>query len=369
MENKALSLYVHIPFCVSKCAYCAFYSEPCSKVGKTAIHAYAMRISEQIRQVVSSMDMPFYTAFIGGGNPGCLDVQDLNLICSAICEKGRPEEFTAEMNPESLTERHFALFGKYLTRLSMGVQSLDPRALKYLGRNSDLKSTLRGIALSQRLRRETGSDLSYDMITCLPDFHRPVQDMENLFDACQDVPGHLSVYALTPEEGTPFYKRMKENELPDSDGQADILWDIWKYLEKTGFEHYEVSNFAKPGKRSLHNSVYWEYRPYIGLGPSAHSRIFRDGKVTAAEVRGNWENEETVAVELSREEALEEFVLMGLRHKAGLDLKRLKSDFGLTLGELTDRIPDGFSVQNDRLVPDDKGLMTADAAALAVLDH
>ena len=375
MENKffdfekPLSLYVHIPFCLSKCDYCAFYSVPCAKVGKTAIHAYAVRISEQIEQTVSAMQVPFYTAFIGGGNPGCLDVQDLVLICSAICKKGRPQEFTVEMNPESLSDRHFLLFEKYLTRLSMGVQTLDDAALRYLGRNSDLKTTLRGISLSQKLRRETGCDLSYDMITCLPSFHNPVGDIENLFDACQDLPGHLSVYSLTLEEGTPFYERMKDNELPTSDCQADILFGVWKYLENKGFEHYEVSNFALPGRRSLHNSVYWDYGQYMGLGVAAHSRAFKNGKVTAIEVRGDCEHEKTVVTPLDRTQALEEFVLMGLRHKTGLDLKRLQSDFNLTLECLTDRIPDGFYVENGHLVPSEKGFMTADAAALAILSH
>ncbi len=369
--KKPLSLYIHIPVCNAKCDYCAFYSVPKSKIEKSAIQAYTDGICQQIEDLTKQMDMPFYTAFIGGGNPGCLTVDQLEQICKSVCKNGRPVEFTTEINPESLTEEHERLFEKYLNRISMGVQSLDENALSYMGRNVTLKQTLRGIDLACKTKKNTGCSLSFDMITCLPDFHNPVEDLQNLLNQCKEVqPDHLSVYALTPEEGTPFYKRLEEKktqDLPNSDEQAEILTKIWAFLKDKGYEHYEVSNFAKKGKESLHNSVYWNYGQYVGLGPGAHSRAFKNGTVTAYEVHGNIASQSVESTVLTKEQALEEFVLMGLRHKQGLDLNRLENEFGYNMKLLKDRILDGYSIKNGRLVPDDNGLLISDAAALEIL--
>lgn len=359
--SKALSLYIHIPFCTSKCSYCAFYSKGGTSCEQR--HSYVMNLLPQIEALSSRMPGPFYTAFIGGGNPGCLDPEDLLLICRAVCQKGRPAEFTTEMNPESLSEAHIPCF-EYLNRLSMGVQSLDEKALTFLGRNSDLESTLRGIEMSRRLRAQTGCRLSYDMISCLPSFHDPLSDLSQLL-ALSPV-NHLSVYALTVEEGTPLSRRDDRRILPDSDRQAEILYSIWDFLASEGFEHYEVSNFAKDGELSLHNSVYWDYGQYAGLGESAHSRAFRDGKATAFEFR----NGQFIREDLNALQAGEEMVIMGLRHRKGLDLDRLESQWGLEYrGTL--RVP-GFTLVNSgarRLVPDERGLMNADAAALDFLSR
>lgn len=369
--KKPLSLYVHIPVCNAKCDYCAFYSVPKTKIEKPAIQAYVDHICEQIEDLTNRMDRPFYTAFIGGGNPGCLTVDQLEQICKEVCKNGRPTEFTTEINPESLTEEHERLFEKYLNRISMGVQSLDENALSYMGRNVTLTQTLRGIDLACKTKKNTGCSLSFDMITCLPAFHNPVEDLKNLLTQCKEVqPDHLSVYALTPEVSTPFYKRLEEKrtqELPDSDEQAEILTKIWTFLKDKDYIHYEVSNFAKKGKESLHNSVYWNYGQYVGLGPGAHSRAFKDGVVTAYEVHGNIASQSIESTVLTKEQALEEFVLMGLRHKQGLDLNRLENEFGYDMKLLKDRILDGYSIKNGRLVPSDKGLLISDAAALEIL--
>lgn len=356
-----LSLYIHIPFCTSKCSYCAFYSK--SGTSCEQRHSYVLNLLTQIENLVRRMSGPFYTAFIGGGNPGCLTPEDLLLICKAVCAKGRPAEFTTEMNPESLSEDHFQCF-EYLNRLSMGVQSLDEKALSFLGRNSGLESTVRGIEMSRKLSAATGCRLSYDMITCLPPFHDPVGDVSHLLSSFPV--NHLSVYALTLEEGTPLSRRADRKSLPDSDRQADILYSIWDFLASKGFEHYEVSNFAREGELSLHNSVYWDYGQYAGLGESAHSRAFGNGKATAFEIREG----RCVREDLTSGQAAEEMVIMGLRHKKGLDLDLLESRWGLEYrGNL--RVP-GFAVVNEgtrRLVPDERGLMNADAAALDFLSR
>lgn len=357
--SSPLSLYIHIPFCTSKCSYCAFYSR--GGVSCEQKHKYVLNLVSQVNELVSGMDGPFYTAFIGGGNPGCLTPEDLHLICRAVCAKGRPVEFTTEMNPESLTERHLDCF-EYLNRLSMGVQSLDEKALSFLGRNSDLESTLKGIELSKHFMEKTGCRLSYDMITCLPGFHDPVGDLSALLSLSPV--NHLSVYALTVEESTPLSRNPLIDKLPNTDEQADILYRIWEFMGSNGFEHYEVSNFAREGEESLHNTVYWDYGQYAGLGESAHSRAFGNGKAVAFEVR----NRQFVREDLSCEQAAEEMVIMGLRHKKGLDLDRLEKQWGFVYPR--DIVLKGFRFVDEgcrRLVPDDEGLMNADAAALQLL--
>ena len=360
--TSPLSLYIHIPFCTSKCSYCAFYSR--GGVSCEEKHAYVLNLVSRIDRLVSLMSGPFHTAFIGGGNPGCLTPEDLLLVCKSVCRKGRPAEFTTEMNPESLSESHMECF-EYLNRLSMGVQSLDEKALSFLGRNSDLQSTLKGIELSKVFHEKTACRLSYDMITCLPAFHEPVADLSRLLSLSPV--NHLSIYALTVEEGTVLSRSSLVKKLPNSDGQADILYKIWEFMRSEGFEHYEVSNFARSGEVSLHNTVYWDYGQYAGLGESAHSRAFKNGRATAFEVR----NGVFLCEELTCEQAAEEMVIMGLRHKKGLDLDRLERNWGLSVAP--EALPLGFenNVINGcrRLVPDDYGLMNADAAALQLLSR
>ncbi|MCQ2398555.1 MAG: hypothetical protein MJ052_04550, partial [Sphaerochaetaceae bacterium] len=200
----------------------------------------------------------------------------------------------------------------------------------------------------------------YDMITCTGRQRDALSDIKNLVENFPS--NHLSVYALTLEKGTELYRR--GIRLPDDDLQAEILSAIWEYLEKSGFEHYEVSNFAKPGFRSLHNSVYWNYRQYIGIGPASASTCFKNGKVTRIEcppdVKAYVASQTYRLTELTSREALEECVIMGLRHSEGLDLDRLRDDFGFEIPF----VPDGYTVSENHLIPSDTGFMTADSAAM-----
>ena len=369
--SKGLSLYIHVPFCISKCAYCAFYSRPgCSY---ELMDAYVRRLLREIGLVNEYMEgKPFETAFIGGGNPGCLGFGRLSEIAEAVCTNGRPAEFSVEMNPESLEESFFPLFNKYLTRLSMGVQSLDETALSFLGRNADLKSTKRGLELSQKLGKETGCNLNYDLITCLGPWHDELEDVKKLVGNYPS--DHLSVYALTLEEGTPLYKRRPH--LPSEDEQYEILNRVWNYLASQSYEHYEVSNFARDGKRCVHNCRYWAYKQYLGLGPAAASTAFsEDGSVHRFSFNSDVESyvcgEPLTGFgkeDLDSREAVEELVLMGLRYKGGLDIKRLEMMARKPVDPSVFSGIRGFKVIKNHLVPDDEGLMTADAAAASILD-
>ncbi|MBO4410120.1 MAG: coproporphyrinogen III oxidase family protein [Spirochaetales bacterium] len=374
--SSDLSLYIHVPFCISKCAYCGFYSEP--GCDASLIDSFTDKIVREISAVNEKRGhRPYDTAFIGGGNPGCLGPENLGRIAQAVCEIGRPAEFSTEMNPESLDRRFFPLFGKYFTRLSMGVQSLDQKALSFLGRNADLEQTRRGLALSQDLRKETGCVLNYDLITCLGPWHDALSDAREIVQGY--APEHMSVYALTLEEGTPLYRR--NPDLPDSDEQYTILREVGSYLAANGYGHYEVSNYAKEGYRCVHNSRYWAYRQYMGLGPGAASTAFSaDGKVTRINFRPSVRTWLEAGLfggcdiePLTETEACEELVFMGLRHKAGLDLNRLEGMARRDIDRERIRNLKGFREEGGFLVPDEDGLMTADAAALeligALSDH
>lgn len=362
--SKRTSLYIHIPFCRSKCSYCAFYS--CPGIDEKTKDEFTEKIVKEIDALTTKMSRPFYTAFIGGGNPGCLLPEQLEKICKAVCKNGRPLEFTTEMNPECLSKGHFPLFENFFTRLSMGIQSLDNKALEFLGRNTSLEQTINGLNLSLELKQLFHTSISYDLITCLGKWHNHLEDVRKICSVYN--PDHLSIYALTLEEGTPLFA--KKPNLPNSDEQYDILNSIWLYTSTLGYNHYEVSNFAKPGKESLHNSVYWDYEQYVGLGPGAASTAFKEFTATrldfeknikqyiSSDLFANFRSET-----LSKEEELEEFVMMGLRHKKGLDLQRLKYGYGKQIFN----VPEGFQVLNNRLCPSDSGLMVADAAALNVL--
>lgn len=364
--TKDLSLYIHVPFCFSRCGYCAFYSE--AGCPSDLIDAFTDKLIEEINIVNEFMGHQSYkTAFIGGGNPGCLGASRLERIAKAVCVNGRPSEFSTEMNPESLDCSFFPLFRKYFTRLSMGVQSLNQKALAFLGRNAASDSVRCALELSQRIHEETGCTLSYDLITCLGSWHDDLADVKALV---KDYPSeHLSVYALTLEEGTALFR--KNPTLPDSDAQYDILKHIWYYLSSEGYEHYEVSNFAKEGYRCVHNCRYWAYRQYLGLGPGAASTAFSaDGKVSRfnfmKNVRSYAETPFFSGYEterLSDFEAFEEMALMGLRYAGGLDLKRAGKFIGrgIDLKKMTGIR--GFHAEGENLVPDEEGLMTADAVA------
>ena len=370
--SKPLSLYIHIPFCLSKCSYCAFYS--IAKHDSDIRDKYVQRLLLEIETVNDLMKgQCFETAFIGGGNPGCLGSYNLEKIAKAVCKNGRPREFSVEMNPESLDYEYFPLFETYFTRLSMGIQSLNSDALAFLERNASLEDTIKGLNISQELKAKTGCNLSYDLITCLGPWHDEKADLEALLKGYPS--DHISVYALTLEEGTELFN--KGTIIPDSEKQYEILSNIWQILNKNGFEHYEVSNFAKEGKRCIHNCKYWSYKQYMGLGAGAASTAFDSlGKVRRFNykasvcdyIAGNcftgWDCEE-----LSSKEAAEELIFMGLRHKEGLNLERFKMLTGKTFDMAFLNRVEGFVVKDGFLVPTEQGLMLSDAAAESIIDY
>ncbi len=336
-------LYIHIPFCRSKCNYCDFYSvRPDDGVAESYIQA-VLKAAEPYQN--EKID----TVYFGGGNPLLLGAQNLCKLYNGLCgifalEKDR--EITLEANPEDITaEAAKALFDGGFNRISVGVQSLDDEVLKKLGRRHNAKQA---IAAVETAFKAGFRHISADLMLSLPDA-TPEKDRETARTLSNLPLDHVSAYMLKVEEGTPFYG-MNLN-LPDEDFTADSYLVVCKTLEANGFAQYEISNFAKPGGKSRHNLKYWTLEPYIGLGPAAHS--FYDGKRfyyprDLAEFLKN--PQQTVAD--GEGGSAEEKIAMALRLSQGIateELKQLIGKKGIKNLEkpLQDWVKNGLAVEKD----------------------
>lgn len=325
--SKEQSLYIHIPFCTTCCSYCAFYSEP-KEQWVDYQQAYLDRLLKEIVAVENDVSS-FDTIFIGGGNPGSLTADQLSALLSAAQRTRKSREVTIEMNPETFSEAFFPLFEqKLVTRLSIGIQSMDDSILTRLQRGATVQTNLNAIALAQRARERYGIDLSFDLMVALPGQSTAMarSDILQLLDLC-DVE-HLSLYCLTVEEGTVLARQVSESELSvmDEDQQMEMLFALWDTLHKHGFSHYEVSNFAKNDRRCNHNMHYWKLGNSIGLGSSAASTLMvNDSFYHMSQIQGLSEYAKNPLFSgyeketLTEQQRLEEYVMMALRTDRGID--------------------------------------------------
>lgn len=321
LRSRDVSLYIHVPYCFRKCDYCAFYS---SEDHRT-MDAYMDVLLRQIHAVTEDVGKPFHTIFIGGGNPGILGTDRLLEIATAATVKGRPLEFTCELNPESVsadTER----LTSFVDRISIGVQSFSDGVLKTLGRNAGSSSSIRALGILSDLKKRKGIRVNGDLITSVPGHtaDETLADIEKLHGFGAD---HISLYSLSLEEGTPLAGRTRPM---DEESDRECLVRSWELLKKLGYEHYEVSNFALPSCRSLHNSVYWHLGQYIGLGPTAESSLGWDKCISLRQkesVEEYIENPSFDAYALSQEELGEEYLLTNLRTKDGINRKEYEMRF------------------------------------------
>ncbi len=331
------ALYVHVPFCRSKCRYCDFFSiaeadkETMAEVVRAEI-AGIDRFADALR--VESIE----TVYIGGGTPSLLPIDLLDKLLARIGGVFRPVEWTVEANPESLSPEFLAACARSgVTRLSLGVQTFDDRLLRLLGRAGTAAHTRRALDL---LAASWTGDLSLDLISCLPT-QTVAGALRDLEEAVDEAPGHLSVYDLTLEEGTPLFAAMRSGEYAPA--TAGLEADLWResraFLAASGFGHYEVSNFARPGKECLHNLRYWRLEPYIGVGPGAASTLpGADGGALRLETTRDLkeycaaEPLSSISYErLSAGTVLLEQLMMGLRLENGIERARIVRRFGMTL--------------------------------------
>jgi len=248
------SIYLHIPFCASKCPYCDFYS----LCDFSRQEAYITRCIE----ILQSQDTKWRTAYIGGGTPSVLAPELLARLLAAIdCE----DEFTIECNPTSVTPEFCrAIAEGGVNRVSLGVQSVIPSERKALGRSGGLEEITQALAL---LSAEGMENLSLDVMLGLPG--QSIESLAETLSFCAKYAKHISAYLLKIEPGTPFAANPPQN-LPDEDAQADLYLYACEWLEGHGFAQYEISNFAQPGYESQHNLNYWHCGEYFAVGPAAH---------------------------------------------------------------------------------------------------
>lgn len=358
-------LYVHVPFCATKCPYCAFSSTPGVATAGTWRDAL-LREAEVRAPAFRDVD----TLYLGGGTPTVLPDPVLVSAVRGLRAAFRiapGAECTVEANPGDLDVRRAALLrAEGFDRLSLGVQALDDASLAFLGRRHDAATAI-GAA---RAAREAGFEsLGLDLIFGLPG--QGVGDWLQTLDLAAALgPDHLSCYQLSVEPGTPLERAVLAGtvgELPEDARAADLFLAGSEHLAALGFQHYEVSNFARPGRRARHNGKYWRRIPYVGLGPSAHSFDGRrrwwnlpDVARWAGQVarRGHGEAGSEV---LTAEQARLEEVSLGLRTLEGCAKAALAPGRERVLARL---VADGKVREvGDRVVPTIAGLLVADALA------
>jgi oxygen-independent coproporphyrinogen-3 oxidase len=360
-------LYVHIPFCKSKCTYCAFYSEP------VGIHNTG-RLMKALHKELSQCDTrSVRTVYIGGGSPSCLPASQLyDLVKTVVYQCPDVEEFTVECNPGQVNPamlRHLHDLG--VSRLSMGAQSFDPEELKCLGRGHNAQT----VSTAVHQARQAGFDnLSLDLIFAICGA-TPGTWQASLDQAIALNPDHISTYALTLEPNTSLMNAVAQGRLNAMDESADraMYEQAISTLTRAGYEHYEISNFAKPGHACQHNLGTWQNRPYLGIGPSAASYMndHRTQNVSDIETYVDaLESDQSPVKEsvfISPEDRICETAVLNLRTRHGIDVQRFIQDTGqdphrLFAGPIQKHREQGLlTIEQDRLCLTARALPIADS--------
>ena len=334
-------VYVHWPFCLSKCPYCDFNSHV-RHGGVDEVRFLRAYETDIAATAARAPDRTVSTIFFGGGTPSLMQPSSVQRILDCIAEHWgvAPDvEVTLEANPTSVEARRFRGFRTAgVNRVSLGVQSLDDAALKELGRLHSAQEALDAVAIA----RAIFDRYSFDLIYARPQQSRDAWATE-LKRAIAQAAEHLSLYQLTIEPDTPFFGLHKAGKLrvPDEDLARD-LYDLTQAIcADAGLPAYEVSNHARPGAECRHNLVYWRGHDYAGVGPGAHGRLTIDGRRVATETEKRPEawlmrvetngTGVTVSEKLTAGETADEYLLMGLRLAEGIDLDRYNALSGRTL--------------------------------------
>ena len=339
MEKKVLELYVHIPFCVRKCAYCDFLSWNADAAWR---QEYVETLVCEIQQAKESYkEYRVTTIFLGGGTPSILSAEQIERIFRALRENFRIEEdaeITIEANPGTVTAEKAETWKRVgINRVSIGLQSAENRELKMLGRIHTYEEFLD----TYRLLREKGfCNLNVDLISAIPG--QSVKSWERTLRKVADLsPEHISAYSLIIEEGTPFYDMYQKGIIKETEENLDrdMYYLVNAMLKENGYHRYEISNFAKKGFECEHNKVYWRTQEYKGFGLGAHS--YMDGR----RFHNTYDFKEYIEEKvkpldmelLSDEEKEEEFMFMGLRMTEGISKRdfreRFKTDIYNVYGE------------------------------------
>lgn len=360
MNKKKLEIYVHIPFCAKKCAYCNFLSFP----GNMRMRReYTDKLLEEIR-IQSSFVREYQvdTIFLGGGTPSVLDVTDITAIMGTLKEHydiAPDAEITIEVNPGTVKMEGLVAYREAgINRVSMGLQSADDTELRYLGRIHTYDEFLKSF---QRVRMAGFTNVNVDLISAIPG-QTPESWRNTLKKTAMLKPEHISAYSLIVEEGTPFYDRygghvemesyemspeerrrlMALPDLPDEDTEREMYYMTRNCLAEQGYERYEISNYARPGFECRHNVGYWTGTGYLGLGLGASSYLegcrFHNTSDFQSYVSAHLDDEAEFCQalrqdmeQLSVKSKMEEFMFLGLRLTRGVSVEGFITRFGQSI--------------------------------------
>lgn len=352
-EKRSLGIYLHIPFCVRKCNYCDFLSAPADLAVR---RKYVECLKEEIRQFVCDFEAyEVDSIFFGGGTPSILEGEEIAGIMEVLKErfawsdKGKAAdtsllEVTIECNPGTLTPEKLETYRKCgINRLSIGLQSARNEELKLLGRIH----TWEAFEENYRSARQAGfTNINVDLMSSLPG-QTPGSWEDTLKKVLALQPNHISAYSLIIEEGTPFFELYGEEEearskgerpehLPAEEEEREMYYATDRILREAGMQRYEISNYAYPGKESVHNRRYWKRQEYAGFGLGASSQMgrcrYKNTDCLEDYLQGNYERQDVL--ELTKDEEMEETMYLGLRMMQGVSMEQFREKFGIDIKEI-----------------------------------
>lgn len=326
---KAISLYIHIPFCIKKCGYCDFLS---FEYNQASIEKYVKALVKEIEIYGKNIQRPVYSVFFGGGTPSLLSAEMMTKIMNTIYEHFHileDAEISMEMNPGTVTEKTLVAYKKAgINRISLGVQTMDNEMLKVLDRIHDVDAVKSSVALFNKVGL---ANYNLDLMFGLPG--QTMALLENtLEEMIQLNPTHISAYSLKFEEGTPFYEKLEKKELIEIEDELDrqMYHYIEEKLSEVGFIQYEISNFSKKGFECKHNLVYWQKKDYLGIGLGSHGYNEMKRYHNAEDFENYYkllEDHQLPIVsqnDIDLEEDMFEYIILNLRLNQGMDLKEFK---------------------------------------------
>lgn len=353
-------LYVHVPFCRSKCAYCDFYSLP--RIEEFS-ERYIMSLVQEWRLRQNEVK-PIETVYFGGGTPSVLTSLQIDFLHEGLNLDKNFKEFTVEVNPEDVTEdivEKWKAIGA--NRISLGLQSLNDKELSFVGRRHTAEQALR----SFKIAREIFDNISVDLILGLP-----FQSKQSLEESIRTIlslnPEHISTYILGYEPGTRLYALRSVGRITETDDStiAGMYEMTCELLGSHGYEHYEISNFALPRKRAIHNSSYWANIPYLGLGPGAHSFDGQMRRFNPSDIK-TWLNglengrPAFITENENKSDKINNIIMTRLRTAEGLDLNVIDTEYrDIILTEAKKIRPEALIIEDNYLRIPEKGWLVSD---------
>lgn len=358
------ALYVHIPFCDHICGYCAFTK---FNYERAISDSFMIRLIQQIYKLQGL----YKTIYVGGGTPTSLEDDQLEALLQVLSEKlEEGGEFTFEANPENLNHEKVRLLKAYgVNRMSLGVQTTDDDLLNKIGRHHKFYDVGAGVQL---LRDYGIHNISLDLMYGLPG-----QSLKSFIQSMKDVvaldPDHVSIYALTVEPESLFGR--KGIKPVSVELETEMFLSCIALMKENGYDHYEISNFAKKGKRSRHNQVYWRYENFDALGPGSSMKHDNVRKTWTKQL-GQYIQEEAYSevLELDMDDQMFEFVMMGLRLKEGIEAKRFLDRFNHSIFDvykeaINRSVNEGLlMVENDKIYANEHGFIMLDDILMNFMD-